>query len=109
MGRMAGRTIHATICRVQIERHGVYRASFWKESIISKINGLVSKITDLQGFVASYIKDKKNPAAATFKPFSNVRVTLATDFPAGFSNSFLPTTALNATADATGKFQIDTG
>jgi hypothetical protein len=72
-----------------------------------KLQGKFHEITNLAGFVSSYIADKNHPTPATFKAFPNLRVFLATDFPLGFTSSFIPGVSVNTDADANGAFIIN--
>lgn len=69
-----------------------------------KIQGKFREVTNLQGFVASYLAGK--PDAATHKPFGKLRIHLATDFPMGFGQSFIPTVSVKTDADSVGNFSL---
>ena len=71
-----------------------------------KIQGKFYEITDLDGFVASYMANPAAPKAGTFKPFGRLRLHLATDFPLGFSHSLIPNASIKDDTDTSGAFSI---
>jgi hypothetical protein len=72
-----------------------------------KFIGKISEITNLQKFATSFLQNSQKPDPATFKAMPNIQVRLVTDFPVGFSNSFIPNFSFKTDATAQGDFTID--
>ncbi|BBH18670.1 hypothetical protein Back11_00150 [Paenibacillus baekrokdamisoli] len=70
------------------------------------VNGKLHEITNAPLFISSFSNNPAHPNPASFKPMAEAQVFLGTDFPAGFTNSFIPGFSFQATTDANGAFSI---
>jgi hypothetical protein len=74
-----------------------------------KIKGKLHRITNLNTFVASFLKTGGNPTEG-FTNLGKTRVHLATDIPFGkFSGGFPPTVSFKMDSNTGGEFSFDTG
>jgi hypothetical protein len=70
------------------------------------VNGKLHEITNIPLFISSYTANPAHPNPASFKPMAEAQIFLGTDFPAGFTNSFIPGFSFQTKTDATGAFTI---
>ncbi|HEY9107290.1 MAG TPA: hypothetical protein VIN58_11490, partial [Roseateles sp.] len=70
------------------------------------IQGKLNRITNIQAFVASFIKTGGKPTTG-FAPWGKARVHLATDMPTGqFDGGFPPSMSMKTDADSQGVFKF---
>jgi hypothetical protein len=70
------------------------------------VNGKLHEITNMSLFISSYTANPAHPNPASFKPMADAQIFLGTDFPAGFTNSFIPGFSFQTKTDANGAFTI---
>jgi hypothetical protein len=70
------------------------------------VNGKLHEVTNIPLFISSYTANPAHPNPASFKPMAEAQVFLGTDFPAGFTNAFIPGFSFQTKTDANGAFTI---
>jgi hypothetical protein len=70
------------------------------------VNGKLHEVTNIPLFISSYTANPAHPNPASFKPMAEAQIFLGTDFPAGFTNSFIPGFSFQTKTDANGAFTI---
>ena len=70
------------------------------------LTGEVNEITDINGFVASYLIDPKNPDPSTFSPLADAKIVLSYN-PPGSLPSFIPNFSIKTKSQPNGRFLIN--